>query len=273
MKQRTLTALCGIPLLIAFVWFDTPWFPLLIFVVAGVVILGIREFYQLASKAGGHPLTVFGTICALAFVVVALFGFSFDWVILLVSMLVPMIWLYFRSNREHAVTNWAWTLIGIVYVGWLMSHYVAIRNLEPVEEGRGWVFIALFSTFACDTSAYLIGRSWGKHLMAPSISPAKTWEGAAAGLIGAIVAVVVINAIMLAVNTDISLSLVHAIILGCLIGVVAQIGDLLESSIKRKAGAKDAGSILPGHGGLLDRIDSIMFTGVVVYYYVMVVIG
>ena len=134
--------------------------------------------------------------------------------------------------------------------------------------GRDWVLLALFATFAVDTTAYFIGRAWGRHKMAPTISPGKTWEGAVGGLAGAIVAV-----IALALLLDIDISYSEMVILGFLIAVFAQLGDLAESKLKRSMGVKEAGNLIPGHGGILDRLDSIVFTGVVVYYCLRWFIG
>jgi len=160
--------------------------------------------------------------------------------------------------------TWTSSLTGIFYLGWLLSYWVLIMGFY----GRDWVLLALFATFAVDTTAYFIGRAWGRHKMAPTISPGKTWEGAVGGLVGAIVAVIV-----LALLLDIDISYSEMVILGFLIAVFAQLGDLAESKLKRSMGVKEAGNLIPGHGGILDRLDSIVFTGVVVYYCLRWFIG
>jgi phosphatidate cytidylyltransferase len=160
--------------------------------------------------------------------------------------------------------TWTSSLTGIFYLGWLLSYWVLIMGFY----GRDWVLLALFSTFAVDTTAYFIGRALGRHKMAPTISPGKTWEGALGGLVGAIVAV-----IALALLLDIDISYSEMVILGLLIAVFAQLGDLAESKLKRSMGVKEAGNLIPGHGGILDRLDSIVFTGVVVYYCLRWFIG
>jgi phosphatidate cytidylyltransferase len=149
---------------------------------------------------------------------------------------------------------------GILYIGWLLSNFVILRNLE---DGRGWVFLAILSTFASDSSAYFAGRALGKHKMAPYISPKKTWEGAAAGIAGAIIAcTILVYLFHLPVNYW------QAIILGILVSVMGQLGDLVKSLFKRNVEVKDSGNVLPGHGGFLDRMDSLAFAGVTVYYFV-----
>ena len=285
MKLRVVTAVVGIPLLLAFVYFDfkaeTNWFSrvsLFILPVAAAAALGAWEFYRLGTHAGARPLTVFGIIWTVLFVVAALFNGEWasspeaasyvDWAVggLLASAAVfPLIWLtIFR--RDTWLQSWGWTLAGILYMGWMVGHYVMLRQLD---DGRELVILAMFTTFACDTSAYFVGRAWGKHRMTPAISPHKTWEGAAGGFAGAIAAAVALRFLLSLGNWSLPLSYLEAVGAGCLVGVAAQLGDLLESLLKRRAGVKDSGNLLPGHGGVLDRIDSLVFTGVIVYYFVL----
>ncbi|MFC1870616.1 phosphatidate cytidylyltransferase, partial [Chloroflexota bacterium] len=172
-----------------------------------------------------------------------------------------LIWLLIRRQREGAFRDWSWTIAGILYVGWLLSYLVALRG---VAAGRDWVFLALFTIFASDISAFFVGRAWGKHRLAPSISPRKTWEGAVAGVLGAVVISLVVVKL-----SGLPLSFPQAILLGILVGILGQLGDLVESLFKRNTGVKESGKLMPGHGGVLDRIDSVVFAGVVVYYYTL----
>lgn len=258
MRQRIITAIWGIPLLIAIIWFGKPWFSLL---VAAGACLGTIEFYALGTHAGFKPLTLFGLTWTLLFVLNAHLKFAYTAHLLTSAVIFSLIWTLCRSPKQNAFANWAWTLSGILYVGWMLSHYAALRELS---QGKEWVFLAFFSTFACDTAAFFVGRAWGKHQLSPTISPHKTKEGAVGGLAASIAA-----ALLLATGLKLPLSYAQAAALGALIGIFAQLGDLLESLLKRNAGVKDSGSLLPGHGGILDRIDSLLFTGVVVYYYLL----
>jgi phosphatidate cytidylyltransferase len=284
MKLRVITAVVGIPLLLAFVYFDfgahTAWFervPLFIVAVGAAAALGAWEFYRLGTHAGVRPLTVFGIIWAVLFVVAALFdGESassaeasyVDWAVgglLASAAILPLIWLVvFR--RDTWLHSWVWTLAGMLYLGWMLGYYVMLRQMD--DEGE-LVILTLFTTFACDTSAYFVGRALGRHPMTPTISPHKTWEGAAGGFAGAVAAAVALRFLLNLGDWSLSLSYLEVVGVGCLIGVVAQLGDLLESLLKRRAGVKDSGNLLPGHGGVLDRIDSLVFTGVIVYYFVL----
>jgi phosphatidate cytidylyltransferase len=144
-------------------------------------------------------------------------------------------------------------------------------NLRGLADGRNWVYLAMLTTFANDTSAFFIGRAKGKHKLAPTISAAKTWEGAIGGLICAILAAIVI-AMVLNLISPFTFKYWQIILLGFLVSLFAQLGDLVESLLKRNTGVKESGNLLPGHGGILDRFDSLIFVGAVVYYYVIWVV-
>ena len=271
LKQRLITALWGIPLLVAIVWFGEPWFTILVAVWG---ILAVFEFYRLVTAAKVSPLTYFGLVWTLLFIVsrhpdlLAYLERYFDLnlltpLLLTSAVVLSLIWLLVRRQQEGAFAGWAWTMAGILYVGWLLSYLVSLRGLE---DGRNWLFLALFATFGSDTAAFFIGRALGRHRLAPRISPGKTWEGAIGGVLGAILV-----SLLFILPTPISLSSHinwgQAILLGLLVSVFGQLGDLVESLLKRNMGVKDSGKLIPGHGGILDRMDSIIFAGVVVYYY------
>jgi len=188
------------------------------------------------------------------------------------TIVISLIWLLLHPSREKAFRNWAWTIAGALYVGWMLSYWLSLRGLEGGSEyGRNWVYLAMFTTFANDTGAFFIGRARGKHKLAPTISTAKTWEGAIGGLISAILAAIVI-AMVLNLISPFTFKYWQTILLGFLVGLFAQLGDLVESLLKRNMGVKESGNLLPGHGGILDRFDSLIFVGAVVYYYVMWVV-
>ena len=263
LKKRVITALCSIPLLIVAVWFDQPlpWFTIFVAIWG---LLAALEFYNLVSTSKISPLTYFGLIWTLFFILSPHFSYDLTVPILLTSaVILPLFWLLLHPQNEGAFIGWAWTIAGILYVGWFLSYFVALRGLD---NGREWVFLALFATFASDTAAFFIGRALGKHLLAPHISPGKTWEGSIAGIFGSII-------ISLALVTlfDLPLNYGWTILLGLLISVLGQLGDLVESLLKRNMKVKDSGRVLPGHGGFLDRMDSIVFAGIVVYYFVLII--
>jgi len=261
LKKRIITALAGLPLLIAVIWFGEPWFTILVAIWG---LLAAFEFYRMVAASKVSPLTCFGLIWVLLFILRPHFDYDLTTPLLLTSaVILPLIWLLLRRQKEGAFIGWAWTMGGILYIGWLLSHFVVLRGLD---DGRNWVFLALFATFASDTAAFFVGRAVGKHHLAPRISPGKTWEGAIAGVCGAIIV-----SLLFTISTPFQLLLTYwqAILLGLLVSVFGQLGDLVESLLKRNMGVKESGRLIPGHGGVLDRTDSIVFAGIVVYYYVI----
>lgn len=157
-----------------------------------------------------------------------------------------------------ALRDGAFALSGAAYV---VLPFAALISLRLGDAGLQWTALAFLATFATDTSAYVVGRLAGRRRMAPTVSPGKTWEGAVGGLVGAVAASVALVALLEGVESR----LLPAVALGASVGVAAQAGDLLESWLKRKAGVKDSGALIPGHGGLLDRLDSLLPVFVVVY--------
>lgn len=265
LRKRVVTALWGIPLLIVAIWFDEPlpWFTILAAVWG---LLAVFEFYKVTGVAKYVPLTCFGIVWALLFILHPHCTYDLVVPILLTSAVtLSLILLVFSPHKEGVFTSWAWLMAGILYVGWLLSYLVALR----LDAGREWLYLALFATFGSDTAAYFLGKAFGRHKLAPRISPGKTWEGTIAGIFGA-----VIISLLFTLPTPLQLPLSYgqAILLGVLISIFGQIGDLAESLLKRNTGVKESGNLMPGHGGLLDRMDSVVFAGVVVYlYYIFVV--
>jgi phosphatidate cytidylyltransferase len=267
LKKRVITAICLLPLLVVTVWFDKP-IPWLTIFVAVWGLLAALEFYNIvaASNQKVEPLTSFGLVWTLLFILSPHLDHTYLNPLLLTSAVVlPPVWLLLREQKEGAFLSWAWTVAGILYIGWLLSHFVALRGLEF---GRDWVLFTLFITFTYDSAAYFVGRAWGRHRLAPSISPGKSWEGTIGGLIAAIGI-----SLLLVWLLDLPLSYGQTIPLAILVSVFGQIGDLFESMFKRNMGVKDSGKGVPGHGGFLDRMDSVVFAVVVVYYYVILVIN
>jgi phosphatidate cytidylyltransferase len=266
LKHRVITAAVGVPLVILAIWFGDPWFSLLI---AAAALAGTYEFYHMANFDRREPLIYLGLLWTLALVLSPHYR-SPDIlpIIITATMLVSLICLLRRPSRERVFHNWAWTIVGALYVGWMLSYWLSLRGLE---DGRNWVYLAMLTTFANDTGAFFIGRAMGKHRLAPAISPTKTWEGAIGGLISAILGAIVI-AMVLNLISPFAFKYWQIILLGFLVGLFAQLGDLVESLLKRNMGVKESGNLLPGHGGILDRFDSLIFVGAVVYYYVIWVV-
>jgi phosphatidate cytidylyltransferase len=273
LKYRVITGVVGVPLVVFAIWFGNPW-PWFALLIALAALAGTYEFYQLANFDRREPLLYLGLLWALALVLSPQYAGSNALPIIITPIiLISLIWLLFRPASEMAFQNWAWTIVGALYVGWMLSYWLSLRSLA---DGRNWVYLAMLTTFANDTGAYFIGRAWGKHKMAPTISPAKTWEGAAGGLASAIPAAVVIAIVLRQISLKLGPTFAfeywQIVLAGFLVSLFAQLGDLVESLLKRNMGVKEAGNLLPGHGGILDRFDSLIFVGVIVYYYVIFVL-
>lgn len=268
LKHRVATAIVGLPLVILAIWCGSPWFSSLI---AAAALAGTYEFYRMAGFGRRDGLLHFGLLLALALVLSPHYGYRSPDVLPVVisaSVLISLVLLLRYQSREGAFRQWAWTIAGALYIGWMLSYWL---NLRGLEDGLTWTYLAMLTIFANDTGAFFVGRARGRHKLAPAISPAKTWEGALGGLICAILGAVVV-ATILNLIFPCAFAYWQIITLGILVSLFAQLGDLVESLLKRNMGAKESGMLLPGHGGVLDRFDSIIFVGVVVYYYVMWVV-
>ena len=271
MLVRILTGLIGIPIVVALVFFHGG--ALFALAIGLVAIVGVREFYR-GIKTGGNNAWGFIGIPAIIAILHASFRQNFTnapivYSGILTFLLVLALILELTRSERKPVANVGATALGVVYVGWLISYLIRLRTLPGwitvgswhSEKGAWLLMLVFLPTWACDTGAYFAGKFFGKRKLAPSLSPGKTVEGSIGGFI---------SSILIAAITGIAIHIPigHAVAIGALIGVAAQLGDFVESSIKREIGIKDFGSILPGHGGALDRFDSLLFTGPLVYYYV-----
>lgn len=232
-----------------------------------IIFLGLREFYVLMKAKGYQPFETLGYFCALS---ISWYAWKQGVAIPLImtgSLLLIMIRELFRRDMSQSLAHIAVTVFGIMYVGWLGSHLVMLRQLPAslgMDDmmGARLVFFAALVTWATDTGAYLFGVALGRHKLIPRISPKKTVEGAVGGLLAAgLVGWLCTKGI-----TPFLTPFAGAAI-GVFAGLMAQLGDLVESMIKRDAGIKDTAELIPGHGGVLDRFDSLLFTVPVLYYY------
>lgn len=262
--RRVYTALIGIPIVYAIIRYLPPWGLTLLVVIGGAIAL--LELTRMGFGDRRNPALTGLALGLTALLIVRPHGaLSIEAILLsgLAGVLLAMLW---SSNvitsRFH---DTAVALFGPLYIGLTLSTLISTRTLPSGE----WliVFIALV-TWASDIGAYYAGTLWGRHPLAPSISPKKSIEGLAGGLALAM-AVALAAQIWLVPQ----LTMFHALMLGLLMTGTGLVGDLCESAMKRAVGVKDSGGILPGHGGMLDRLDSLLFTGPTFYYYVTLVCG
>jgi phosphatidate cytidylyltransferase len=257
LTQRVLSALVGIPLLVALVYWGPPWL-----FAAFVLVFAVGaqlELYRMFGEAGVEADRGIGLVLG-ALVVLA---FAADRPVLLhFALSLAVIVVVALGIRRDAKAEGAWagvtlTLLGVCYCAWLLGHAIWLHALPG---GRALTLFLLGVTWCGESAAFFVGRRFGRRPLAPRVSPGKTVEGAAAQLI-------VSGAVALGAAPLVSLSLPEAAGLGILLGAVGQVGDLSESFLKRSAGAKDAGYLIPGHGGVLDRLDSLLFNVPALYYW------
>lgn len=251
--QRVLSATIGIPLLLLAVWFGH-WYLLAL----TAVIMG-RSLWEMDRML--KPAVNFGLALASAGCVILLADSYLHngnylgpmMVLIVVGQLVYMMVMY----PAYSPVDGAATLLGTLYVGLLVYIYL----LRTLSGGWTWVSFMLAGTWASDSMAYFTGRLLGRHRLSPALSPKKTVEGALGGVAGSIFAAAVYY------HFNPFAPFAGLLVLGLLVGVAALLGDLVESAFKRQAGVKDASDLIPGHGGMLDRFDSILFTAPLVYYF------
>lgn len=188
-------------------------------------------------------------------------------VLMLVLILVQVV---VRTGKSypHPENSFMVALAGGLYLGWMGMHFVMLRNLD---DGLYWSLLALPAVFAADSFAYVVGTRFGRHKLAPRISPGKTWEGYIGGIVGAVVITGLLAALWSARGVPSTFRDGAAI--GFLVGVLSVLGDLGISAFKRQRGVKDSSNLLPGHGGFLDRLDSALVAGAIGYYYVLWFVG
>ncbi|MCC6544542.1 MAG: phosphatidate cytidylyltransferase [Nitrospirae bacterium] len=260
--MRVVTALILIPLIYIVVRYFPPLF-FLIFVALWVLI-GQYEFYKFYFKKSSiFPFLgfIFGAMILYSFYPDGYLYDMKDVVITAIVILCLSCFVFFKANIHDSVTAVSVIIFGVLYVAWPLAHFIPLRGLL---NGYNLVFFILIVTWGVDTGAYYTGRHLGRHKLSPDISPGKTVEGAIGGVLSCILSALFARWLVLP-----ELSFNNAVFMGIVFGVISQIGDLSESMLKRGAGVKDSGSLLPAHGGILDRVDSVIFTLPVFYYYII----
>jgi phosphatidate cytidylyltransferase len=263
LARRLATAAVGLPLLAAALFWAPPI--VLVLVVAAAASIGLWEFYALVRVRGVQPLRVTGAVVAVLFFVQTIRPALIPSAVLPVAALIVLsVMLTHAGDVPGSVTSAALTLLGAAYLGGLGGTLAALRQ-APYELGGPWVTMLLLTTvMTADSAALFVGSAIGRHKMAPRISPGKTWEGLAGALVGGVAGALLIRQLRLP-----WLPPTHAVALAIAVTLAGTAGDLAESLLKRWAGVKDSGHLFPGHGGMLDRLDSLLFGAPVLYYYLL----
>lgn len=260
---RVIVSIIAIPFIALASYFGGILF--LIFVL-GIALISFYEFSALVKNKKAEPHTYTGMLAVAAIVL----NIYFDWlnfftITIIISTILLIIELF--RNKSSAILNLGVTYLGIFYIGLFASSILGIRELykfsHQLYEQGGFLIISIFVTiWICDSAAFFLGTAFGKHKLFPRVSPNKSWEGAIAGFVFSILTMVAAQLFILDF-----LTVTDAIIIGALVGTVGQVGDLIESLIKRDAEVKDSSALIPGHGGIFDRFDSLLFVSPFIYLY------
>lgn len=254
LRTRLITALIALPIVTVVVFAGEYWF---LAAVSLIALISGWEYCQM-MKAGGYRTAPFFTLAFITLLILNSYRSDLSLAcIISFILLTSLVWQLFTRDSTAPTTEWALTLAGGLYIGWGTAHLVALRQLG---DGLAWIWLALLSTWGADAMAYFVGRAIGQHKLWPRHSPKKTWEGLLGGIAGGLVGAAIVAAV-----SDLGWS--TSLIIGAIVPIVALFGDLSISMMKRHVGVKDSSNLFPGHGGFLDRLDSMLFVSVVIYYY------
>jgi phosphatidate cytidylyltransferase len=268
LARRAATAAWGMPLVVGLVVLGGYW---LLAGVGALIIIGLLEFYRMAARAGYQPIWEAGLAAGAWLALAAAWPSAWPghWEqFVLPGLLVYTILMQLRRGHpDRALVNTGLTILGVVYIAYLGSYIIRLRALPVLPGGPSSpipTLLVICAVWAADSAAYFVGLRVGRHKLLPRVSPHKSREGAAAGIAAGVLAGLIIAWVGAAVFHTV-LAAVGAAGVGGLCAAASIVGDLWESSIKREVGVKDAGSVLPGHGGMLDRFDGLLFAAVTGY--------
>ena len=263
--KRLITSAVLLPLLIILIACGSKFYFFLFLLV--IIFLSLKEFYDLVLPGEFWKEKILGIASGfiLAWGVYLRNTDHFSGIVAVIFFSLFLFFLLSRRDLNSRVETMSRVWLGIFYIAFLLSYFALIREMDS---GNSWIFFTLGVTFAGDTLSFYGGKYSGKHKLYPTISPGKTVEGSLWGIGGNLVVAFILKAVLFP-----QLLTCHCLILALAIGALGQIGDLCESMIKRAQGVKDSGGLLPGHGGILDRVDSLLFSAPFVYYYAKFILG
>ena len=273
---RVLSGIVFVPALVMASRAGRGWF---LFLVEWILLAGTWEFYLMMEAKGISPSKKVGVGATLVLGILTYWGGTASLGIFLAAFVIVItLRELFRVESALPIYDIATTVFGVLYVGWLGVHFVLLREIGreidmPYATGSAFLLYAFLMAWSCDTAAYFVGLGIGKHRLFPRVSPKKSVEGAIAGFLAAIAGAAWGRAWFVRdVHGEPLLGLAEALVLGGLVGIANQLGDLVESLIKRDADVKDTSETIPGHGGVLDRFDSLLFSAPVTYWYLVLLV-
>ncbi len=268
LRQRVLVASSLLPLLLVAVVIDGYLYLGLVIVFFGLAAWEYAQLFRSAALRPAAPLIVGGVLLVTA---TGWFpGLNPHGILFAAVVVAPLTWhlVDFERGAATSGTDFCVTVAGIFYLGILGSAFGAVRR---IPQGLWWMLAAVIAVALADSTAYFVGRAWGKHKLAPRLSPKKTWEGFAGGVAASVVGVCVYALALQALHVPVTNTLTWPMgaLLGLLVGLLAPVGDLGVSMLKRQVGLKDTGNLLPGHGGMFDRIDSWLVGVPLTYFFAL----
>lgn len=266
LRTRLVTAVGILSVLAALIWVPFLGFCFALFVTA-LAAYGLREYHRMVEHRQIETETVGGIIIGAAVAFTGYFHHPQTLSLALYGGCAAVAVLHIVRG-QYSLAGIACSVFGVVYIGWFAGHMLLLHGIPGV--GPGLVTVTVAVVALTDGAAYLVGSAFGKHRMAPTLSPKKSWEGAVGGFLMALAGMALVYFMGSIVGWHVfpAWSLRHYLIIGALLSITGQIGDLAESALKRAAGVKDTGTFFPGHGGVLDRGDSYLFVAPLAYYLV-----
>jgi phosphatidate cytidylyltransferase len=267
LRSRVLVVVVLLPIGLAIIYLGGWAFAVFVALVLG---LAGREYARLFRSGESRPAELLVIVSAGLFPLVRKFD-GFESAPFVASLIILASITYhlvdYERGRERSATDFTITLAGAFYLGWLGAYLVSLRELPG---GAWWLLLVLPGVWLADSGAYFVGRAIGRHPLSPRLSPKKTWEGYIAGIFtGVLGTAALVYLWRIWAGPDFNTSPIQGAILGLLLGALPTLGDLGESMIKRQARSKDSGNLLPGHGGVFDRIDSWLWAAVIGYYFIV----
>ena len=256
--ERVISGVIAIPIVLGIILYGHPG--LFFLLIVSIVLIAAHEYFSMIANAGISGFPIEGLV--LSFLLLAI-GFFIPQFLSLFGVFIPLtlfiVWCYREKNVRVALDSISYTLFGILYTAGLGGYFLLISKLEG---GRQIIVFILLLVWAGDSAAFYVGRKFEEHKLLEVVSPNKTIEGAVANVMGTLIAALLASSLFFN-----EIPLIHCLIVAFICGIIGQFGDLAESLIKRNCQVKDSGTLIPGHGGVLDRIDSLLFVAPAFYCY------